>query len=433
MKTEELYNIFRENRKISTDSRKLIPGSIFFALKGGNFDGNKFALEALEKGCSFAVTDDPSIPQHKGIIRVKDVLKSLQELAAFHRKQLDIPFIGITGSNGKTTSKELIAAVLGRKFRVCATTGNLNNHIGVPLTILSVNDHDIAIIEMGANHIGEIAALCRIADPDFGIITNIGKAHLEGFGSAEGVIRGKSELYDHLRISNGTAFVDGTNDLLIRLSGERNLSAIYFGNRNDSSCRGNITGNSKFLSIQFSFPGQDEMYRVNSSLVGDYNLSNLLAAACIGNYFGVGATEIVKSLEEYQPSNNRSQLIKTDKNRIVMDAYNANPSSMEGAISNFLSLEEDLEKMIILGDMLELGEYSAEEHSMVINRLESINFKNFILVGPQFGSVAKEKAARCFKNVDELLEHFRSNPVVNHSILIKGSRGIQLEKLLEVL
>jgi len=433
MSIEELYQLYKEYRSISTDSRHPAVGSIFFALKGEKFDGNKYAFDALEKGCSYAVVDNPGLPSDPRILLFTDVLQTLQKLANHHRNQLKIPFIGITGSNGKTTTKELIASVLGRKYKVCATPGNLNNHIGVPLTLLNVDDHDIAIIKMGANHIGEIALLCNIADPGFGIITNIGKAHLEGFGSPENVVAAKSELYDHLASRNATVFVDGTNPLLNKLVKERNLNKVIFGNTPESICSGTIDDSSGFLKIKIHLSGVAADLNVQSSMIGDYNLNNMLAAACIGSYFKVKPEDIASALSEYIPSNSRSQLLVTAKNKIVLDAYNANPSSMEGAVKNFLALKEELPKLIILGDMLELGKYSRSEHLALIELIHINNFKNLVLVGPEFCSVTGSSSAVCFKNVEELIEHFRSNPVKEHSILLKGSRGIKLEKLLEVL
>jgi UDP-N-acetylmuramoyl-tripeptide--D-alanyl-D-alanine ligase len=433
MKIEDLYHIYKECGAISTDSRKLIPGSVFFALKGDNFNGNRFALEAIGKSCAYAVVDDPNLPPHDRLIQFPDALEALQSLAKYHRSQLNIPFIGITGSNGKTTTKELIAAVLGKKYKVCATIGNLNNHIGVPLTVLSVKDHDIAIIEMGANHIGEIANLCSIADPDSGMITNIGKAHLEGFGTPEGVIIAKSELYDHLAYRNSKVFVDGGNPLLAKLSNEKRLNAVFYGNHPHSECTGEINDSSRFLHATINIVGIKSHLTIHSSLVGDYNLPNLLAAACIGRYFGVPSDDISVALNEYTPSNSRSQLLVTALNKVVMDAYNANPSSMESSILNFLSLKEDLTKMMILGDMLELGSYSKAEHKSIIDLLTKKEFKNFFLVGPEFTIVSESLQKSCYKKVEDLIEHFRLNPVKDHCILLKGSRGIRLEKLMEVL
>ena len=433
MTIEDLYGIFKECRSISTDSRKLVPGSIFFALRGENFNGNSYALEALNASCPYAIVDDPTLPENDRLLFFPDVLDTLQKLARFHREQLNIPFIGITGSNGKTTTKELIAAVLSRKYKVCATKGNLNNHIGVPLTVLSVWDHDIAIIEMGANHLGEIASLCKIADPGYGIITNIGKAHLDGFGSPEGVIKAKSELYDHLAQRKGKVFLDGDNPLLLKLATDKNLQSVLYGNIAGSLCRAEIADNSKFLKINLHISGIQKKIEIQSSLVGDYNLSNLLAATCIGLHFGIQPGEIASALNEYEPNNSRSQLLITSKNKIVLDAYNANPSSMESSVSNFLSQKDEQPKLIILGDMLELGTYSHSEHLSLINLIKEKQFDNVILVGPEFKAVSKQFSLNCFRNVEDLIEHFRLNPVKEHSILLKGSRGIKLEKLLEVL
>ena len=436
MEIEELYQIYKECRSISTDTRKLVPGSMFFALKGDNFDGNQFALDALKKGCSYAVVDDPGVVHAKYARHLKyvpDAIQSLQSLAAYHRSQLKVPFIGITGSNGKTTTKELLSAVLSRKYKVCATHGNLNNHIGVPLTILSVFDHEIAIIEMGANHIGEIAALCKIADPTFGIITNIGKAHLEGFGSVEGVARAKSELFDHLARRNAKAFVDSDNPLLLKLAKDRMLKTVCYGGGPASVCTGEIMDNNTFLNASIHLKGSSEKLDVRSSLIGSYNLSNLLAAACIGNYFGVNPAQIGSALNEYVPSNSRSQLVKTLKNKIVLDAYNANPSSMAGSIKNFLSLKEDLPKMLILGDMLELGKYSNREHLAIIELLKEEKVTNILLVGPEFFAVSGKSSISSFKKVEDLINYLNLHPVIDHLILLKGSRGIKLEKLIEVL
>jgi UDP-N-acetylmuramoyl-tripeptide--D-alanyl-D-alanine ligase len=364
---------------------------------------------------------------------VPDALETLQKLATYHRNQFKIPVIAITGSNGKTTTKELVAAVLASKYKVCATQGNFNNHIGVPLTLLTISDHDIAIIEMGANHIGEIADLCKIANPDFGIITNIGKAHLEGFGSPEGVIQAKSELYDHLSIKKGKVFIDSESPLLRSLGKIRNLETIFYGEDADSICKGELAEKSKFLNVNISISGFKDVLNIKTSLVGSYNMKNILAAVCIGSYFGVTPGNISSALSEYTPVNSRSQLLITSKNRIVFDAYNANPSSMESSVSNFLSMNEELPKMIILGDMLELGKYSREEHQLIVKYVKDQQFSNIILVGSEFCSVSSYLSMPCFKNVDELIEHFLKNPVKEHSILLKGSRGIKLEKLLKVL
>lgn len=431
MSIENLHKLFLLAGAVSTDSRKLIPGSIFFALKGENFDGNRFAMEAIDTACSYAVVDDASLPFHKQLIHVTDVLTSLQQLALFHRKTFKNPVIAITGSNGKTTSKELISAVLSRRLKVCATPGNLNNHIGVPLTLLTLADHDIAVIEMGANHIGEIAALSSIADPDYGIITNIGKAHLEGFGSPEGVIQAKSELYSHIAAKNGSVFIDSDNSLLTGLAESKNIKTIQYGSSKESIVSGQITDSSNFLNAKISFSRIPDVLSIESNLVGDYNLKNLLAAACIGRYFGVDPNEIKIALCDYKPSNSRSQLIQTKKNKIVLDAYNANPSSMESSIANFLARNEKLPKMLILGDMLELGDYAGKEHEAVISLLEKNNINNFLLVGPEFMKVSTSTKQNCFTNVDELIEQLRLNPVSEHCILLKGSRGIKLEKLLD--
>ncbi len=425
-----LYELYLKYPRITTDSRKIESGSLFFALKGENFDGNKFALEALNRGAKYAIVDDPSVENHDRLIRVDDALITLQKLAKYHRSQLMIPIIGITGSNGKTTTKELINGVLSQKYRTFATTGNLNNHIGVPLSVLSINDsHEIAVIEMGANHQGEIAALCEISQPDLGIITNIGKAHLEGFGGYEGVIKAKTELYAFLKKNHGKAFVHAADELLIKKS--EGLNCIYYGNNSWTSVAGEITGKFPFLSADLLIHNQK--LNIQSKLFGSYNLSNLLAAACIGNHFGVPAEKIGAALSAYQPTNNRSQWHKTAANRIVMDAYNANPTSMQLAIENFADAPYE-NKMLILGDMRELGNESQKEHLKIIKKIMELSFENVIMVGPEFNKAVKDTSSfKVFEDVNQAVEGLRVSNPANKTILIKGSRGIQLEKTLEVL
>ncbi len=433
MTIKELYQIYLKFPVITTDSRKLSAGSIFFALKGENFDGNQFAIQAIEQGCAYAVVDDSNLPSHSRLLHFNDVLETLQKLARYHRDQLSIPVIGITGSNGKTTTKELMASVLSRKYKVFATQGNLNNHIGVPLSVLSIADHEIAIIEMGANHIGEIASLCNISDPDYGIITNIGKAHLEGFGSPEGVIKAKSELFMHLSKRNSKAFINSDNPLLCKLAKDINLLPVFYGSSENSICSAEILSSSKFLNAGINFRDENISITVHSKLVGDYNISNLLASACVGRYFDIEPQDIGEALSFYKPSNSRSQLLVTEKNKIVLDAYNANPDSMLLAINNFLSMEGEGSKLIILGDMLELGPYSTAEHMEIITSIKKKQISNIIFVGPEFSGVADPAIYKSFKKIEELVEHLRSEPVTEHLILLKGSRGLKLEKLLEVL
>ncbi|HEY0030685.1 MAG TPA: UDP-N-acetylmuramoyl-tripeptide--D-alanyl-D-alanine ligase [Bacteroidia bacterium] len=441
---DQLYSTFLKNPLVCTDTRDIKPRAIFFALKGGNFNGNKFAEQALNAGCSFAVIDEEEYKKDERCILVKDVLTALQELAHHHRNQLTIPVIGITGSNGKTTSKELINAALSQKFNVLATKGNLNNHIGVPLTLLSITkEHEIAIIEMGANHQGEIALLCRIAEPDFGIITNIGKAHLEGFGGLEGVKKGKSELFDFIREKQfsqpdgkGKLFVHGDDEVLIELAG--NAEKITYGTKKLYDIVGSIHGNKQdeFISFQwatrYNAVNIKKSELVNTQLVGIYNYYNLLCAACVGNYFKVEDGLINKALREYTPSNNRSQLHKTKSNTLILDYYNANPSSMSLAIENFADLNQP-NKMVILGDMLELGAESAAEHDAILNLLKQKNISDAILVGPLFMEAGKKSDMRTFADSEQVMKYLKEKPVKDTTILIKGSRGIQLEKVVAVL
>lgn len=444
---EQLYSHFLKHPIVCTDTREIKPGALFFALKGENFNGNKFAEQALNAGCSFAIIDE-EFPLEKGaggvnyknegrFILVNDVLTTLQQLANHHRKQLTIPVIGITGSNGKTTTKELIHAVLSEKYKVLATKGNLNNHIGVPLTLLSItNEHEMAIVEMGANHQGEIEQLCSIAEPDFGIVTNIGKAHLEGFGGFEGVIKGKSELYKYIQEKRGKVFVHGDDPLLIELT--VNNDKITYGTKKLFDIVGVMNQNKENEFISFSWATRytasslKNAEIVSTHLVGEYNYYNLLCAVCVGAYFKVEDSLINKALREYIPSNNRSQLHKTEHNTLILDYYNANPSSMMLAIENFAELAQP-NKMVILGDMLELGSESEKEHEAIVNLLQQKNITNAILVGPYFVNAGKSSDAKTFNNSEEALDFLKQHPVTDTTILIKGSRGIKLEKVVEVL
>ncbi len=425
---EELYKIFLQNPVICTDTRNIAPGSLFFALRGDNFNANLFAEDALKKGCSYAIIDEKINYTHPNLIQVKDVLSTLQNLAKFHRNKLNIPVIGITGTNGKTTTKELINIVLSKKFDVIATRGNLNNHIGVPITILSIKrETGIAIIEMGANHPGEIKTLCEIARPNFGIITNIGKAHLEGFGSFQGVIDTKNELYQYIRNFQGEIFINADNSLLSQLSIE--MKRIFYGTDTKLFSASRIVASNPFLEIEFFNKGKWEL--VKSNLVGAYNFENINAAFCIGRHFAVPINKIKEALEEYQPSNNRSQVIRTAKNTIIMDAYNANPSSMEAALENFSKTDLPA-KVLLLGDMRELGSEAEKEHLKIIHLIEKNQFKEVILVGDIFCSIAGKKF-NCFQTSLQAASWLEENPVTDKSILIKGSRGIQLEKILKTL
>jgi UDP-N-acetylmuramoyl-tripeptide--D-alanyl-D-alanine ligase len=426
-----IYNYFQKSTGICTDSRILKKGEIFFAINGPNFDGNQFVSEAIKKGCLIAVSDDPELAENSKIIKVEDSLRSLQDLAKLHRKNLNIPVLAITGSNGKTTTKELIATALSNKFKVLATKGNYNNHIGVPLTLLKIKEEDFAIIEMGANHPGEIHLLCEIAQPNFGIITNIGRAHLEGFGSFEGVKRTKAELYHYINQVKGTLFINGNNEILQDISKTLSNKKIRYINGENLICDGYIAQNNIYPQIHLKFINGNE-HLIKVKLTGAYNLENYLAAACVAKYFEIDEEKICNSFEEYTPDNNRSQHIITENNEIILDAYNANPSSMLESVSNFLQLYHS-KKMIVLGDMLELGKYSLKEHKSLLENLKDKKFSNVFLVGSEFQNANKDFSFKSFENINLLIEHFRSNPVTDHLILLKASRGIQLEKLKEVL
>jgi UDP-N-acetylmuramoyl-tripeptide--D-alanyl-D-alanine ligase len=429
-----LYPIYLQHPVICTDSRNCPKGSLFFALKGENFNANAFALPALEKGCSFAVVDEAEFAIDDRFILVDNVLESLQQLAAYHRKQVGTKIIGITGTNGKTTTKELIAAVLKEKYNILYTQGNLNNHIGVPLTLLRLTlDHEIAVIEMGANHIGEIEFLCGIANPDFGIITNVGKAHLEGFGSLEGVMKTKAELYCSISRQGQLVFLNSGNTLLERMANESGLiqpekRVRYSLDTNDHAAEyvAEITDCSPFLNMKWNKKGTAES-DIKTHLIGSYNAENVLAAITIGDYFGVSADQIKNGLENYVPQNNRSQLTVTDKNKLVVDTYNANPTSMRAAILNFAQMDVN-QKTLILGDMLELGDQSQEEHQIIVDLLQQNRLKNVLLVGNVFKMT--RNSYPCFERVEELIGYVREHPFTNNYILIKGSRGIKLEKVI---
>ncbi|MBK7172913.1 MAG: UDP-N-acetylmuramoyl-tripeptide--D-alanyl-D-alanine ligase [Bacteroidales bacterium] len=427
MPVEELYSIYRKYPDIVTDSRKISKDCLFFALKGDNFDGNAFAGDAISKGAAYAIIDHPAFAGKQTIL-VDDVLLTLQELARHHRSTWEIPVIGITGTNGKTTTKELIYAVLSSHFKSHATQGNLNNHIGVPLTLLSSPlDTEIAIIEMGANHPGEIAELCAIADPAFGIITNIGKAHLEGFGGFEGVIRTKNELYQHIQHSAGTAFVNSDNDLLWKLSTD--LKRVSYGTKPADYASGYTLNADPFLEV--CWQKEDQSLEIQTQLTGDYNFENVMVAICIGQYFGVPDQKIKTALEDYTPTNSRSQTLSTARNKIILDAYNANPTSMIAALKNFSKIQAT-RKMAILGDMLELGEESQSEHKAIVELLSGLHFENVILVGPEF----QKCAGTLFTAFpDAFLAHkwLKEKAFNDFTILVKGSRGIRMEQVLDAL
>ena len=433
----ELYHIFKQFPTITTDSRNCPPDSVFFALKGDNFNANAFAAGALEKGCRYAVIDEKEFAADDRYIVVDNVLETLQQLATYHRQQLKTTIVGITGTNGKTTTKELIAAVLSEKFNIHYTQGNLNNHIGVPLTLLQLKpEHEIAIVEMGANHPGEIEFLANIAQPDYGIITNVGKAHLEGFGSFEGVKKTKAELYAYISKNGKNIFLNKGNAFLCQMAAnngfdnpQKDFCYCVSDKNEDCKVTGQIAACSPFLSVLCKVD-DSKHFQINTQLIGSYNTENVLAAVTIGNFFGVSESQIIAGLEKYTPKNNRSQLTVTENNRLVVDAYNANPTSMKAAIENFAIMEIP-DKLLILGDMLELGNQSAEEHQSIINLLESKNFETVLLVGSEFKST--QNKYKCFDNVNEVKTYLEKNPVKNNIILIKGSRGIKLEQLLPVL
>ncbi len=431
MSIEELYSIFCQSPIICTDSRKIEKNGIFFSLKGENFNGNEYAEAALDNGCSFAVIDNEKYYKGSPYILVENALKTLQELAKFHRKKLKIPVIGITGTNGKTTTKELINTVLSKKHRTIATPGNLNNHIGVPKTILSITkDIDIAIIEMGANHIGEIGDLCEISQPDYGIITNIGRAHIEGFGSFEGIVKTKSELYDWIKKRKGFVFVNGDNELLSDLSG--NIDRITYGSSEKSDIIGHVVKANPFLELEWIIKKGQKPVSICSRLVGSYNFENIMAAIAIGSFFKVEKESIIHAIEEYNPTNNRSQIINSKKNTIIMDAYNANPSSMEAAINNFASTSFE-NKTVILGDMFELGYDSEKEHLKILNLIIEKKFAKIILVGNMFYKINKDKNIPTFRNTDELSVWLREKNFSGLTILVKGSRGVKMEKIIDTL
>ncbi len=426
----EIYQKFLTCGSVSTDSREVKRNTIFFALKGERFDGNRFIPQAFANGAAFAVTDDRTQVRDERVILAENVLETLQKLASHHRKQLGIPIIAITGTNGKTTTKELVTAVLSQKFRTGTTKGNLNNHIGVPLTLLSfTRETNLGIVEMGANHPGEIGNLCRIADPDYGIVTNVGKAHLEGFGNLEGVISTKSELYRYLQQKEkGVVFVNGDNPLLMKATQNIPLKITYGSNKKFHT-RGYPVPSVPYLKVRIGEGAG--AYEISTRLTGDYNLENVLCAVTVGNWFGVEPLLIKKGIEGYIPSNNRSQLIESGSNTIIMDAYNANPVSMEASIRSFLQLPGK-NKSFILGDMLELGHESQAEHQAITDLLSEKGAEMVFLVGEFFTKTVKPDHFLTFANTDELSDHLFKNPIQNQTILIKGSHGIQLEKLLKV-
>ena len=426
MKIENLYELYLECNSVNTDTRQLKKNDIFFALKGDNFNGNEFARQAIEKGAKYAVIDEEKFVQ-KNTILVDDALKSLQNLASFHRKQLKVPIIALTGSNGKTTTKELISKVLEKKFKVSATTGNLNNHIGVPLSLLSLTSQtEIGVIEMGANHQKEIEFLCQIAQPDYGLITNFGKAHLEGFGGVEGVIKGKSELYEYLTKYEKTVFINGDDDLQLKQIGNYK-EFIKFGSGNENDCKINFIEANPFVKLKYK-----NVY-IKSKLIGSYNFTNIAFAIAIGNYFEVNQNDIKNAIEDYDPQNNRSQILSIGSNEIILDAYNANPTSMKVALQSFSKINNG-HKIAFLGDMFELGDDSETEHQNIVDLSIDQHIDQVILIGSNFYKTNFiNKNIHSFEKFDDFLDRFDISKLNNSSILIKGSRGMKMERIIDLL
>lgn len=425
---EDLYEIFIEHPFVTTDTRNINQGDIFFALKGPNFNANKFALQAIEKGAAYAVVDDFTLPQHNQILFCNDVITMLQNLAGYHRSQLSIPIIGITGSNGKTTTKELVHTVLSAKYKTSTTQGNLNNHIGIPLTLLRVPANaEMVVVEMGANHQKEIESYCLYTKPTHGIITNCGKAHLEGFGGEAGVRKGKGELFDFLKKKNSPAFVCSDFNYFLSMVKKRNLTnVIWYGTGKDAAIRGRVLSAAPFLHVEIT-TGFENPFIIESQLVGDYNIYNILAAVAIGQNFGVSAEEIQQAIACYHPDNSRSQLINADGNTIILDAYNANPSSMSAAITNFAHLDAG-KKILMLGAMAELGKESLEEHRSIVALIRQYKWDKVVLVGGDFGKVTHNFTY--FASSAEAANWWKAQNIEGASILLKGSRSMAMEKVL---
>ena len=425
MNIQKIHKLFLINNSVSIDTRNIKANDIFFAIKGLNFDGNKFANQAIKNGASLVVSDDLEISKISDkIIYVNDTIKTLQELANFHRKFIDAKIIAITGSNGKTTSKELMLNVLSKRYKTIATKGNLNNHLGVPLTILSMSkETQIGIVEMGANHLKEIDFLCEIAEPDFGYITNFGNAHLEGFKSLDGVIKGKSELYDYLRINNKLIFYNSENKKQSNLINSY-TNTFSYGFSTNSNCVINNSNSLNTVDVEY------KNKLIKSTIYGGYNFENICIAIAVGEYFDVGFEQIKKGIESYLPENNRSQITITDSNTVVLDAYNANPTSMKLAIESFCKTSYT-NKMIIVGDMFELGKDSNKYHQEITDSLESINDTKIYIVGKDFSKTNHSKKIKSFPSTEELINNISKLNISNYSILIKGSRAMQLEKIVE--
>ena len=438
MDIKKLYDLYLQHPCITTDSRNCPKDSIFLALKGASFDGNKFAKAALEKGCAYAIIDEPAYAEadNDRLILVDDCLKTFKEIAREHRRNFQIPVIGITGTNGKTTTKELVSAVLAERYRVMHTEGNFNNDVGVPKTLLRLDaTHEIAVVEMGASHPGDIEKLVTYVEPTCGMITNVGRAHLLGFGSFEGVKRTKGELYDYLKAHDGLLFLNESNADLVEMARQREMNRIMtYGQSDDANVQGEVSECAPFLRFTWRNMATTESkartYDVQTHLIGAYNIDNMLAAITIGLHFGVTPEQINHALSHYIPANNRSQLEVTAKNKLIVDAYNANPSSMAAAVENFKLMNVE-HKMAILGDMRELGEVSALEHQKLVDKLAEDGFKEVWLVGEEFGKT--QTAFRKFKNVDEVKAEIAAHCPENYYILIKGSNGIKLFELPELL
>ncbi len=421
-----LYEQFMELRSVTTDTRKIKKGDLFFALKGPSFDGNTFADTALEMGAAFVIVDNPEVVKDDRYLLVDDVLTTLQQLANLHRRTLGIPILAITGSNGKTTTKELVNVVMRKKYKTYATVGNLNNHIGIPLTLLAMDESiEFGIVEMGANHQREIASYCSYVEPNYGLINNVGKAHLEGFGGFEGVKIGKGELYQYLFDTNGIAFIHSKNEHLMEMSPFEN--PVLYG-RNSDYYNAKFLKSDPFVAL---IAGNEEL--VESKLIGDYNFDNILAALCIGKYFGVPSIAANAAIEEYDPTNNRSQIVKTEKNELILDSYNANPTSMRAAIENFASMQKP-NKVIVVGDMYELGEESAVEHATIGALLKLLTDTKVILVGMHMAAAFKEcDTASYFERKEAVVAYLEANPITDSTVLLKGSRGMGLETLVPML
>ncbi|TDS14656.1 UDP-N-acetylmuramoyl-tripeptide--D-alanyl-D-alanine ligase [Sphingobacterium paludis] len=433
MTIEELYGRYKELPLVSTDTRNITPGCIFFALKGEKFNANTFAAQALERGARLVVVDEAQYAEDERCILVSDVLLALQDLARFHRAQLNIPIIGVTGTNGKTTTKELLHAVLSQRYKTFATKGNLNNHIGVPLSLLAVDGHtEVAVIEMGANHQREIAFLSAIAAPTHGLITNVGKAHLEGFGSFEGVKKAKGELYDYLKLHNGVLFIQGDNPHLQEMEKARQIDQVVrYGFSADNNIVGQLVHANPFLTINWRLQHEEVVNNVSTQLTGSYNAENILAAAAVGNFLGLSASEINQGLEAYTPTNNRSQVVQTATNTVIADYYNANASSMAAALDNIAFIDAN-QKAILLGDMFEMGDESYIEHQKLVEKAVAITAARKIFVGQAFFA-HQYAGAEFYETTEEAKHALQARPITHSTILLKASRGMAFERLMEVL